>query len=1074
MNIPSLNKLRYCCRLWGRLCGLLCALVLAHPMHASEAAQGNGKVYLLLFAGQSNAGGWGYQQYLLDRNDRLAQPQEDIDLYYTVAGEGYLPENTLIGLQAGTSNKVAKPGGYYPDLKEPVARFGPELSLARTFRDRLADEDAKVAIVKFAHGGTSLYDIEDWYPDGTADSRNDGKLYRIFQDTAKRAVKALEQKYPGRRVEIVGMGWVQGESDALEGKGPEYEEHLRRLIADVRATFGDQVVFAFSQLSPNQYAYSKDKEWVAGWEQVAAAQAAVGASVPRTRMTPTTGDAYSVAKGFAEGVFHFTTPALLQIGEDLGNAIIELSGLPAIDADLAGEDYTTRIVGQAAARPADGTAHLSATGSANAAGTGTAGAGTAAASVVWIRPGLTGKPYSEGVVEKGQKVFRNRDFVFHEPPAQLKGRPFLVGSIDGVSFTTASAGELLVLTPAPQAHSVSQAELLESRGFEKISGDELYALFGTNRADRVQIYRKRVVAGETFNLRKWAIVVGCKIETAVAASSAQAQVAREPETLYNGIVLPAVWPPRDIPTGNSDPASRAPTAVPYLENRPDVVPIALGRQLFVDDFLIEETDLQRTFHLPEKYEGNPVLKPQTPREMGLQNNLAATVLKSGGVWWEPDEQQFKLWYEAGWFGGIALATSTDGLHWERPDLGAASAQRAANEVTPAGLRPDSWTVTRDWDTQDPNARYKLFARRPGGSHAMGAYTYVSPDGITWSDFTESGPMGDRSTAYYNPFRKKWVFGLRSFFSGRSRHYWEGSDFMTDNQWHWDEDDFWREGRWEPGKPVVWAAADRLDPRDPQLDYVPQLYNIDAVPYESIMLGMFAIWLGPHNNETNGMPKITDLNFAYSRDGFHWDRPDRRPAIAASREPGTWDRGYLQSAGSVCVVMGDQLWFYYSGFAGDETRPRDGLYADGATGVAVLRRDGFASMDAGKRTGSLTTRPVVFDGAELFINAQTSGSGSLRAEVRELDGTPIMPFTLANSISFSGDKTLAQMSWKGGKSLADLDGRPVRLHFELEDGSLYSFWVSKDASGRSDGYVAGGGPGYTGATDTVGRAALLKN
>jgi len=28
-------------------------------------------------------------------------------------------------------------------------------------------------------------------------------------------------------------------------------------------------------------------------------------------------------------------------------------------------------------------------------------------------------------------------------------------------------------------------------------------------------------------------------------------------------------------------------------------------------------------------------------------------------------------------------------------------------------------------------------------------------------------------------------------------------------------------------------------------------------------------------------------------------------------------------------------------------------------------------------------------------------------------------------------------------------------------------VSRDATGRSDGYVAGGGPGYTGSTDTVG-------
>jgi hypothetical protein len=48
---------------------------------------------------------------------------------------------------------------------------------------------------------------------------------------------------------------------------------------------------------------------------------------------------------------------------------------------------------------------------------------------------------------------------------------------------------------------------------------------------------------------------------------------------------------------------------------------------------------------------------------------------------------------------------------------------------------------------------------------------------------------------------------------------------------------------------------------------------------------------------------------------------------------------------------------------------------------------------------------------------------------------------------------------------------VRFRFELTNGSLYAFWVSKDDTGRSDGYLAGGGPGYTGVIDTVGRAAL---
>ena len=59
------------------------------------------------------------------------------------------------------------------------------------------------------------------------------------------------------------------------------------------------------------------------------------------------------------------------------------------------------------------------------------------------------------------------------------------------------------------------------------------------------------------------------------------------ETLYNGINLPSQWPPEIRHY------SREPMPVPYLLSLPDVVCIDVGRQMFVDDFLIEETTLKR-------------------------------------------------------------------------------------------------------------------------------------------------------------------------------------------------------------------------------------------------------------------------------------------------------------------------------------------------------------------------------------------------------------------------------------------------------------------------------------------------
>ena len=67
------------------------------------------------------------------------------------------------------------------------------------------------------------------------------------------------------------------------------------------------------------------------------------------------------------------------------------------------------------------------------------------------------------------------------------------------------------------------------------------------------------------------------------------------ELLYNGIQLPDEWPP-----GRSLEELRAgtPMRIPYLEEPPEVIPIDVGRQLFVDDFLIEESTLERRFHRP--------------------------------------------------------------------------------------------------------------------------------------------------------------------------------------------------------------------------------------------------------------------------------------------------------------------------------------------------------------------------------------------------------------------------------------------------------------------------------------------
>jgi len=634
-------------------------------------------------------------------------------------------------------------------------------------------------------------------------------------------------------------------------------------------------------------------------------------------------------------------------------------------------------------------------------------------------------------------------------PALLENALFYeLPSTEQGQYEVVTGGDAYALARVNEVKDETAA--MSALNFQRVDGAEPFQLFGDKAEDVFAVFHKKLAAGETFALPAGSLLVGIEVIRPEFGG----------EALYNGIRLPRAWPPA------MDLASKEPMPVPYLTHPPKLIPIDVGRQLFVDDFLVESTDLTREYHYPVKYEGNPVLKPETPAEINGHAKSALAGPKSGGLWWNPEKQVFELWYEAGWVSTICYATSKDGIHWDRPDLKVV--KPGTNIVLPKDVNPDSWTVVRDYRNTDPKEQFKFFICGYGARER--ARYFLSGDGLEWGTVANGGICGDRSTMFYNPFRKKWVYSLRwNSPGGRSRYYWEGDDFVGGMNWM-------------PDDPIPWARADKLDKADPKIGETPQLYNLDAVAYESIMLGFFEITYGPNNDvaASMGLPKITGLNFAYSRDGYHFSRPDRTMDIMSENRDGTWDRGYVQSLGNLCVVRGDTLWFYYIGFAGDKnklwhkgepgTSMDSGMYANGATGVATLRRDGFVSLNAGAAPATITTRPVTFSGKYLFANVDAP-KGQLVAEVVDMSGKVIEPFSFANGQPLTGDTTLAQLKWKGGDDLSALDYRAVRFRFRVTNGKFYSFWVSRDTNGRSDGYVAGGGPGFTCDVDTVGKGSL---
>lgn len=539
--------------------------------------------------------------------------------------------------------------------------------------------------------------------------------------------------------------------------------------------------------------------------------------------------------------------------------------------------------------------------------------------------------------------------------------------------------------------------------------------------------------------------------------------------LYNSLKLPDTWPPEYKETTLDQPLE-----APYINNRPEIINIDVGRQLFVDDFLIEESNLVREFHQP-KLGDAPIFEPATPLEMN-EGNCTCACPFNDGIFYDDEDKKFKMWYHAGWFDAVGYAESEDGVHWKR--LTELLPERTSERVIPRefGTLRDGSAVWLDYEAKHPDEKYKMlifyrkydfdvryYPDKPKHSHDIPgsipplerAVLYKSANGIDWQEVGDVGPCGDNTTFFYNPFTKKWVFSLRTFSSLdsriRTRGYFETDDFFGGTNWQAEDIKFW-------------SRTDIYDMPDPDMGYYTQLYNLDATPYESLMLGVFSVFMGPPNNISGkqGLPKINDIKLGYSRDGFHWHRPTYDNFIASSRKKGAWDYGYAHAVNGVCLIVEDEIYFYYSCFSGKSPKFGSHKYSGGSLGLAKLRRDGFASLSDQGKGGELVTTKLSFTGSHLFVNASCE-AGRIYAELLDENSRVIEGFEKSECIPVSGNATKMELKWRN-KRLEDLDTSIIKIRFHLENARLYAFWISSDAEGHSNGYMAAGGPGFTRGRD----------
>ncbi len=435
--------------------------------------------------------------------------------------------------------------------------------------------------------------------------------------------------------------------------------------------------------------------------------------------------------------------------------------------------------------------------------------------------------------------------------------------------------------------------------------------------------------------------------------------------------------------------------------------VGAAHQLFLDDALIASMDnVERVVHQPRKHPDNPVLTYTEPWEGNC-------VLTWGSVLWDDQAQRFRMWYQTyikygkpGERTKICYATSKDGLTWHKPELGLHPFRGSkANNIVMTPLE-DSPHIDCPTVLRDPNGGYRMFWHEK----RMHIWTATSPDGIHWRRHPERVVHGgDRNTASYDPERKRYRVITRIPGRGeRTCGLWESPDAV----------------HFEHHGEIL--AADELDPPKTQL------YGMIEFRYHDLYIGFLEPFFIP----------IRKLNtqLAVSRDGLTWHRACDRQTFLHWGPPGSWDSAWVTPSHNPPIRRGNELLIFYQGRKTLHWAEKPYGHI-GGVGLALLRVDGFASIQAMHEEGTVTTCPLLLEGKRLHLNARAR-PGYVAVEVLDADGKPVPGFDHKACEPMAGlDAIDHTITWTGRDDLSPLAGKTVRLRFHLRGANLYAFWLA---------------------------------
>jgi len=528
-------------------------------------------------------------------------------------------------------------------------------------------------------------------------------------------------------------------------------------------------------------------------------------------------------------------------------------------------------------------------------------------------------------------------------------------------------------------------------------------------------------------------------------------------------------------------------------NPKELIVLKEQRQLFVDDYGIEETvGLNRTMHQPKKK--GAVIRMDRQKGDGAvftENSPiwdpVEKIYKLLICYYD-----FDRWYKSTdglhWFKsqdeGTDRHDSLREAHKHRFQLDEFDKIEAEQLAKGSNM-----SVVYDPTDSSEEYRYKGLLKFLSGYQPVG-----SPDGVVWRkidsklirtndtgmltyDSQEKQYLVTARRANMVPDPEHWAGwgpqaeednvpkeGYPGELSGRMVYLFTSTDFIN-----WSS----------PGKLIFYADAKDKELgrasiearfksgtyRKPLLN-TPEKYNTDVYDmrvfrYEGVYIGLPAMfhrtgqvagdWKGfdqydmepeqlQFHKKHGAWDGFTNVQLASSRDLTHWERlGERKPFIDCSPlGGGDYDLSCVDWV-SEPIVHPDELWFYYTGskfygakFAFEHSESH--IVKDNqAICLAVLRRDGFISLDADQTAGSVLTKTFVVPTGELRLNTDAY-KGKVEVQLCDEQGTAISGF----KSSIDGDRLDAVPKWTEG-DLNRYIGKKVRLRFTLTNARLYSYW-----------------------------------